>query len=965
MVAAGHEVRRLEPRNPSRGGLPRRRLVLAVSLLATAVYLAGVSIRPGGAHAWLAIDDFGQIFTPLFAATVCGWTARRSIGRERVAWALIGAGALSWAVGQALWTVDEVGLGFTPVSPAPCDAGFLLSPLLIVSGLLALVHTPAGALSRVRGMLEGLLIASGLLVAVWTVLLAPVVHSSGSSLREQLVTLAYPAFDAVGVAAVLFVAARQPVHAFGRLGLVAGGIVLLAISDSSLWYLTTVKSYDSVNPTDAGWFAGFLLLGYGATGRGSDRDATTNSRRLRLRNPLALALPELTAIGGITVVACDRLLAGDGRFDRPTAWMVVVLALLAVGHGISVLLENHALTAHLEDRVAQRTEELAGRERHFAALVERSSDVVAVIAADLTIASISRVVLDTYGWSPETLVGRSLETFGTRFAPLVDLLQRSPTAPGHVQEITWELVDATGRSRYADSTVTNLVDDLDVRGWVVNTRDVTDQTLLERELRRQAFQDQLSGLANRALFNDRAEHALARAKRTGATVAVVVIDLDGFKDVNDSLGHQAGDELLKAVAVELTTLAGEGDTVARLGGDEFAVLIEDLEAASDAIAAAERIRLRLRDGIAVDDADYRVTASAGVAISDQATRSVDDLLRDADIAMYTAKRDGKDAERLFEPWMRDRAHRRFQLHSELAGALERDEFELFYQPAFELASGRLQGFETVLRWNHPARGVVMPGHFVPLAEENGLIVPLGRWVLQESTRQLSAWSRALVRGGQLDVSINVSARQIRDRGLAADVRAAIAAAGIPPDRVVLEITEGMLLRDPSEVAAVLRRLKSEGVRIAIDDFGTGYSSLSYLQNLPLDILKVDKAFVSPGAGGEADTEALLGAILNLAHTLGLRTVAEGVQTAAQADFLARHGCDAGQGFLWAPPLSADDAWKLISDPDFRSTPWRAPARPGAGSEMGRDRDFPLALRVPGRQLGVDRHDAEDVADLAR
>jgi EAL domain-containing protein (putative c-di-GMP-specific phosphodiesterase class I) len=279
--------------------------------------------------------------------------------------------------------------------------------------------------------------------------------------------------------------------------------------------------------------------------------------------------------------------------------------------------------------------------------------------------------------------------------------------------------------------------------------------------------------------------------------------------------------------------------------------------------------------------------------------------------MYSAKADGKDAERLFEDWMRDQALERFELQTELAGALDRGELFLEYQPCFELATGRLAGFEALLRWQHPVLGLIQPDTFIGIAEESGLIVSIGRWVLYEATRQLGAWSDLLAPGSDFTMAFNVSSRQIRDDALVDNAKEAITIAGVSADRVVLEITESVLLRDPAEVAAMLTRLSDEGVSIAIDDFGTGYSSLSYLQDLPVDILKVDKSFVSPVEGSVTTGSKLLGPILNLAHSLGLRTIAEGVESENQAEFLISSGCDIGQGFLWSGPLGVTEAWELL------------------------------------------------------
>jgi diguanylate cyclase (GGDEF)-like protein/PAS domain S-box-containing protein len=905
-----------------RSFLPTTRVRVAALLgtVASLLFTLGVSLHSGEARFWIAFDDIGESVVPFVAATAAGLTARRSRARERSAWLLIGSGAAAWGIGQILWSVDEIGRGRTPVAPSVCDIGYLASPLLIVWGVLLFVDTPTGLLSRIRGVFEALMIAGGFLIPVWAVLVAPVSANWVGSSAEQAVTLAHPLLDAVGIAAVCFVLTRRSCHQHGNLVALAVAILLLAVSDSSFWYLTTVRSFSGVQPTGAGWFVGFLLLALaavagsrerGGAGKRSDAAPLDDGGQLVHRSWAIVALPQFVVLAGLSEITIDRLIAGSGHFEAALSWMTVGLFAAALAHGVIVAIENHGLTLHLEDRVAQRTAELAGQKRHFAALVERSSDTVMVVAGDLTIASVSGAVRESYGWDPDELVGRPLEGFDGRFATLAEELRRSDLQPGSLRRIEWELVDAEGRLRFADSKVVNLLADPDVRGYVVNTRDVTDQMLLQRELRHQAFHDELSGLANRALFNDRAAHALTRCARTHLGVAVMVIDLDSFKDINDSLGHQAGDALLRTVAQRLETVARAGDTVARLGGDEFAVLMEDVVDAQEALAVSMRMQSALRERTVVGGTQLVITASVGVAMSGAATGSVSDLLRDADIAMYVAKNSGKDATRLFEQWMRDKARERFEILSELSGALERGELTLFYQPVYELASGALEGFEALLRWNHPTRGLVQPEQFIKLTEETGLIVQVGRWVLQEATQQLAAWAASPSAPGPLTMAVNLSVRQMRDWRLVDDVREAILDAGIDPQLIVLEITETMLVHDPREISLVLHELKRLGVRIAIDDFGTGYSSMSYLQDLPVDLLKVDKTFVSPPEGASDESRKLLAAILNLADTLGLRTVAEGIEQADQAALLTDAGCHTGQGYLWSPALTPLEATELL------------------------------------------------------
>jgi len=885
--------------------------VRAVAVAATAAFTVLVAWHPGGPAHWTAFDDIGQAVTPFVAAGACLWTSRRSAGRERAAWVLIGLGAASWGAGQIAWTVYEVGLGYQPVSPSICDAGFLLSPLLVVGGLLSFVETPAGLLSRVRGAIEASIIGGGLLIAVWTILLAPVASGAKDRMTEQLVTLAYPVLDTVGIAALLFLASRPRSHRFGSLPLLGMGIACLAVADSAFWYLTTVKNYGDVNPTDAGWFAGFLLVAFAAVA-GHPTPPHRVQRRHLVVNRSVVGVPEVLGGSGLALAGIYRVATADGRFDEASSWMIVALAFLALANALISVVENHALTTSLEDRVMARTAELAGRERHFSALVQHSSDVIIVVDPDLVIASVSDGIADVYGWDPSRFTGLRLDDFGELFETLTNVLMMGSASSGQVLHVAWELTDFAGRRRFAESDISNLVADPDVGGYVINTHDVTDRTLLEVELRDQALHDDLSGLANRALFNDRAQHALARAQRSGTAVAVLVIDLDGFKDVNDSLGHHAGDVVLRKVAQEITAISRSTDTVARLGGDEFAVLLEDLRDADEALSTAKVLGARIRDTVMVDDANFRVTASVGVALSEGATRSVGELLRDADTAMYVAKNSGKNKACLFEPSMHDRAKERFELVSEFKSAIDRREFALQYQPCWVLDTGALEGFEALLRWNHPSRGLIPPDRFIPFGEESGLIVPLGQWVLEEAIGQLEAWSTSLSDPTSLTMAVNISALQLHDRHLVNYVHRAIGATGIEPRQIVLEVTESALIHDSAEVATVLRNLKSKGVRIAIDDFGTGYSSLAYLRDLPVDILKIDKAFVSPTDPNERN--GLLGAIVHLAKTLGLQSVAEGIETQAQAGLLRDLGCEYGQGHLWAASLNIDDAWTLLNTP---------------------------------------------------
>ncbi|HYN93038.1 MAG TPA: EAL domain-containing protein [Pilimelia sp.] len=428
------------------------------------------------------------------------------------------------------------------------------------------------------------------------------------------------------------------------------------------------------------------------------------------------------------------------------------------------------------------------------------------------------------------------------------------------------------------------------------------------ELAHLALHDALTGMPNRALIVDRVDHALARVRRSRGTAAVLFVDLDGFKKVNDTFGHAAGDHLLCTVAARLTGAVRASDTAGRLGGDEFVVIVEDATAESGAEIVAERILSRLAEPVQLNDAAgtlVRTRASIGIAVG--LRDSSEDLLRDADIALYAAKTSGKDRFVLFAPQMHEVAQARLALETDLRVAVGTDQFFLLYQPIFDLRTEEMIGVEALLRWQHPERGVIAPDQFIPLAEETGLIVGLGRWVLGEACRQAVTWQ---AHGHNLMMSVNVSSRQFdSDVDIVADVRTALADSGLEADRLMLEITESRLMRDAEQSAVKLGALKDCGIRLAIDDFGTGYSSLSYLQQFRVDVLKIDRSFVA-SAGDSTVASALLRTVVQLGKAFGIETLAEGIEEEAQLRFLQRAGCDSGQGFLFAKPMAPESLEEL-------------------------------------------------------
>ncbi len=424
------------------------------------------------------------------------------------------------------------------------------------------------------------------------------------------------------------------------------------------------------------------------------------------------------------------------------------------------------------------------------------------------------------------------------------------------------------------------------------------------ELRHQAFHDGLTGLANRTLFRDRVEHAVARRPgSTSGTVAVLFLDLDDFKTINESLGHHGGDELLAAVGERIRGCLRSADTAARLGGDEFAILLEDLRDETEATHVAQRLLDSLRSPIRIGETAATIAASIGIALTSAGGEDVGELLRNADFAMYQAKRAGKSRYEVFRASLREAATERARLEALLRGAEARDELRIHYQPIVDLGNGSIVGIEALVRWQPAGHGLLMPADFIGLAEESGLIVQIGRWVLDHACRDAQAWRERYGLDG-LSVSVNLSARQFQHPDLVAEVGAALAASDLEPSRLILEITESVLMQTTAATIGKLADLRRLGVRLAIDDFGTGYSSLGYLERFPVDILKIDKTFID-GVGEPGGRPVLARAILQLGRALGLQVVAEGIERREQVVALRRLGCTRGQGYLFARPVPAE------------------------------------------------------------
>ncbi len=606
------------------------------------------------------------------------------------------------------------------------------------------------------------------------------------------------------------------------------------------------------------------------------------------------------------------LIAAFERGVQPVGGLVVgAVVLTGLAFARQVAASREAVRALTESTTRHN-------ETRFQALVQHSSDVITILDADGTIRYASPSMTTVLGHDAQRLLGTKITSMlhpddqasGAQF--LADLAKLAgPRAtpsrlPGTLKR-EWRIAHQNGDWMTVDNVGTNLLREPVVRGLVLNTRDVTEQSVIMQQYTHQAFHDPLTDLANRSLFLYQVGHALARGARHRSAITVMFLDLDNFKTVNDSLGHAAGDRLLVDAARRLASCVRDSDLIARLGGDEFAVLIEESPDDTDVLLIADRIAAAMSRPFAVGGKEVFVSASIGIARS-TSRDSTDELVRNADVAMYVAKTRGKGTHVMFEPEMHTAALERLVVEADLRAAIEREEFMLQFQPIVLLTTGEIIGAEALVRWTCRERGTVPPGLFIPIAEETGLIVAIGRWVLRHSCRMARRWESE--RGQAMRITVNLSGRQLQEPGIIEDVRQALADSGLDPSHLVLEITESMLMHNTEMSMERLTALKALGVSLAIDDFGTGYSSLSYLQRYPIDILKIDKAFVDV-IDKAGDGPVLASAIVALGETLRMNTVAEGIETEAQRGQLLALGCELGQGYLFAPPLDAEDFYRLL------------------------------------------------------
>jgi len=640
-----------------------------------------------------------------------------------------------------------------------------------------------------------------------------------------------------------------------------------------------------------------------------DRAAGTAARLVATRNidwAVAVRLSQFP-----TTLRCPMVLT-----DRPTGDPLV--GVLHVGapptelpgllRAVEVLAGQGALAL---ERIALSQEVIRrNSETYFRTLIQNTSDVILIVDDEDRIRYASPSAATTFGGDPTGVLLPAVIHPGDRDR-LAEVLATVRAGESLQEGLDFRALGQRRAEVVLAMQCRDLRADRTVAGVVITLRDVTESRRLEQELIHQAFHDSMTGLANRVLFHDRLRHALARGARDGSVVGVLFIDLDDFKIVNDTLGHAAGDQLLIGVAQRIAGALRADDTAARLGGDEFAALVENVQDPGAVEETAERILAALAEPVALDDGGtVTAVASIGITTTPEAD-SADELLRQADLALYVAKGAGKNQWRRYQAHLHGAMVERLELRSALDHAVNEGRFLLDYQPIVDLVTDEPVGFEALVRWHHPVKGVVAPAEFIEVAEESGLIVPMGRWVLDQALHTVAQWRRNLPRTRQPYVSVNVSVRQFREPGFVDQIKQSLAYAGVPPQALMIELTETLLAGDHEAIWSDLAVLREHGVRIAIDDFGTGYSSLGYLRHRPIDVVKIDKLFIDDMVD-IPQQRALVGGIVSLARSLGLTVVAEGIETRLHRDLLVGLGCTLGQGYHYSSPVDATEALSQLT-----------------------------------------------------
>ena len=905
--------------------------LVAYAVICTVCMLTGLGGPRVRHYIGLLSDAPSNLAAAVIAATVARRVAR---GPLQIAWRWLSASLFLYLIGSVICMGSWLS-GIDPF-PGPADIFFCAFFPALMAATLYLIRSAAVRIPWLQLVLDAAIFIVGFGAFFWYLVIRPSASSTETDLLKQALSQSYVALNCLMLLMLGVSLLTGAKHPGGRRVplLLLIGFATMFLGDI-LWSLAKARGYYLPGDLqDVLYLVCYVPLA--AAGRAQLNAKTTPAQSDSTgSDALAQSLPYAAMLTSFLVLV--YFTRGDIGGPAGAMTMVVFALTLMLMVRQAVSLREDALT---RERNAARVVE-----DRYASLIANASDVIMIVAADGTLRFASPAAERTLGLAPEQLEGKNLVGLwagGDGDHLRAFLAEIEATSSGTVGPV--ELRIQRGDARYTLEIVgSNLLDDPAVNGLALNFRDISERKALEEQLRQRAFHDPLTLLANRNLFRDRVEHALTLANRDSPSVAVMFLDLDNFKNINDSLGHDAGDRLLQAAAHRIVQSTRSSDTAARLGGDEFAVLLEGISAIADVERVASALIDALDQPFSLNGTEVRVSASIGLAYS---TPGVDaeGLLSNADIAMYHAKSAGKNRHVTFESKMQEVLHERLRLEADLGKALAHEEFFVEYQPIVDLGTRCLLGVEALVRWRHPEFGVLMPSRFIPIAEECGFISKLGRWVLMQACREMYAWRGTVAGGSGLRIAINISGRHLQHGNLVQDVAQALQESGLEPGNLVIELTESTMMYNFEMNLERLRELKVLGVRLAIDDFGTGYSSLSYLHRFPIDILKIDRSFISRLTNTDNGPE-LARAVISLSETLGLDTVAEGIELEPQVNALLELGCVAGQGFLFAKSGSLEQLSKSTFV-ERRNAYWSSRADRGDFSATGRF----AALKAAGKRV---------------
>jgi diguanylate cyclase (GGDEF)-like protein/PAS domain S-box-containing protein len=856
------------------------------------IHLGALPQSPG-LDFYLLVSDQPAAIVASVLAIVAARTTQQAAARRT--WQFLAAALVTYNFGNLV----DAFLRIVDLEPFPslADLFYLAFFPVLVAGILVALRASSLRVSWGRLLLDSAILILGFGTFFWFFVISPAAAASEEDLARFVLAQVYMALDCLmlmSIGVLLMNATACPLRKT-TIALLAAGYGSMFLGDI-VWATSVVENayFSGDNFSDVLYLACYAGLAGAAQVQIRDK-----SRPERQRATGGGALTQGVAFAGLGLSFFVLVYFAGGDGDRTVTILTIAIFVLA----ILVLARQSVI---LRDDAAERQRRAVDLvEARFASLIRNAADVIMIVDSDGRIEYASPAMQRTLGLWQDDVVGQKLadiwrEADRDRItAFLAEVRASQGVSVGPV-----ELSVGTKSKRLSLECVgSNLLDDPAVEGLALNLRDVTERKALEDQLRQLAFHDPLTLLANRSLFRNRVEHAIALSRRSQERLAVLMIDLDNFKNVNDSLGHDAGDRLLQTAAQRLVKCTRAADTVARLGGDEFAVLLEGVSTLEQAEQIASAVTDAFREPLAMDGDDLLVTTSVGVALSEPG-HDTEQVLRNADIAMYAAKAAGKGRHVVFHARMEAQLSERLRLEDDLGQAIVRNELFLEFQPIVDLKTAELLGVEALVRWQHPEQGLLMPGQFIPMAEETGQIIALGRWVLADACARVCRWRETVAAGEGLRVAVNISGRHLQQGDLVADVRQALDASGLDPESLLIELTESTMMHNSEGNLVRLRELKALGVRLAIDDFGTGYSSLSYLHRFPIDILKIDRSFVSR-LTESAEGPKLARAVVMLGETLGLETVAEGVEAEEQVTQLLQLGCVAAQGFLFSPATSLD------------------------------------------------------------